>query len=166
MGTLIHAKDLASAPRLYEMLAEGVREKNRTKPKVQRHAVIQYEHPGLGDNDNEPEEDPYAGFHVEAVQTIGRALADEYPVHGRLFYLEAMGGVLTIELPPLVIKPGCGIVNLVRTPKITWNKVAIRVAGELLERLRLGRERFNQHEFVAAVERIDFRARRRGAVPE
>lgn len=158
--TLVTARDLAAAPNIREMFAEQAKHRNATKAIPQRRASIVYEDPGDGD------EDPTAGFHLEAVKIIGAALAREYPTHGRLVALEATGGIVMVELPPLVVRPGCGIINLAKTPKYQWEKVAKEVFGEMLERLRLSRSRFDQGDFVGAIQRLSLRDRRHGIVPE
>jgi hypothetical protein len=162
MTTLVTARDLANAPNIREMFAEQARKANAHKARPKRQAFVTYEHPDLGDD---PEEDPTAGFHLEAVKLIAGALAAEYPTHGRLVALEASGGLVMIELPPLIVRPACGVVNLAKTPKYQWASVAIRVFGEMLERLRLSRQRFDQADFVGAIMLRTYRDTRNGIVP-
>lgn len=160
--TLVTARDLAAAPNIREMFAEQARQANARKGKPKRSASIVYEHPDLGDD---PEEDPTAGYHLEAVKLIAVALAEEYPTHGRLVALEGSGGLVMIELPPLIVRPACGVVNIAKTPKYQWATVAKRVFGEMLERLRLSRTHFDQGDFVGAIMLRTYRDTRNGIVP-
>jgi hypothetical protein len=166
MTNLVTARDLANAPNIREMFADQARQRNRRRPKSAPRFRLAYQHPDLGDDDGAPAKDPHDGLHLQAVKAIAAALITEYPVHGKLVALEATGGILMIELPPLIVRPACGIVNLVKTPTYQWGKTAVRVFGEMLERLRLSRQRFDESDFMTAIGRRTARDHRYGIVPE
>ena len=160
-GKLISVKDI-TMPALWEMLDEQrrnrfIRKRERSAPK------LAYHHPDMGDD---PEQDPLAAANLELLQKIAPMIEFHYPGHPWKIETDIRQGILTIELPPLMTKPACGIVRLIELHTDPGFKTVMRVCGQILERFRLPRNKYDHGDFHAACRKRDVIDARRGIVPE
>lgn len=116
------------------------------------------------DDDDEPDEASVEDWHKDWMGRIANGLAAEYPGHGQMVRMAAWQGIVTIDMPPILVSPNCVIVNLVKESNPV--RCAIRLFGELLERFRLKRESFNAADVHAVIRSRSQADVRRGRVPE
>lgn len=113
-------------------------------------AQHRYEAPGLGEFD---EKDPFQAADLTLTGRVADVIQRHYPGHPWMIEVSHEQGVVMVSIPLFTGRHKYVIhINTLKTDPAL--RTVIRAAGEILERYRIPRNRFNVDDFLTALDGI------------
>lgn len=123
---------------------------------------VNYQHPGLGDGNGH---DPNAKADVELAKRIGERLHLHYPGHPWYVEVEHAQGIAKVSIPSLMGWTSYYVIHLSRLAVDPNMTEVTKAGGEILERYRIPRNKYDFFAFAEACNKVDYADWRKSVVP-
>ena len=158
------AHELDEAPSLSVYL-DNLRSDHAQPMAPRRYDVVKvnYEHPDLGDD---PRPDPHAYADIALAKRIGEVLQFHYPAHPWYVEVEHVHGIAKVSIPALMGWTAYFVIHLGSLSVDPSMKIVVKAGGEILERYKLPRNKYDFFAFAEACRKVNYIDWRKSKVPE